>query len=134
MAALIGQAPKASPNIDFLEGYAAYELAVEEGRVVGVFARPANGNALSGPLLIRARATILATGGIGHLYAVTTNPQGANGEALAMAARAGATIADAEFVQFHPTALDRPICQKAGDACAAGDRSAARRRRDFGQW
>ena len=104
MAALIGQAESA-PNIDFLEGFSAYELAVEDGRVVGVFARPANGNALSGPLLIRARATILATGGIGHLYAVTTNPLGANGEALAMAARAGATIADAEFVQFHPTAL-----------------------------
>ena len=104
MAALIGQAESA-PNIDFLEGFSAYELAVEDGRVVGVFARPANGNALSGPLLIRARATILATGGIGHLYAVTTNPLGANGDALAMAARAGATIADAEFVQFHPTAL-----------------------------
>ena len=104
MAALIGQAESA-PNLDFLEGFSAYELAVEDGRVVGVFARPANGNALSGPLLIRARATILATGGIGHLYAVTTNPLGANGDALAMAARAGATIADAEFVQFHPTAL-----------------------------
>ena len=104
MATLIGQAEDA-PNIDFLEGFAAYELAVEDGRVVGVFARPANGSTLSGPLLIRARATILATGGIGHLYAVTTNPLGANGDALAMAARAGATIADAEFVQFHPTAL-----------------------------
>lgn len=104
MAALIAQAESA-PNIDFLEGFAAYELAVEDGRVVGVFARPAHANTLSGPLLIRARATILATGGVGHLYAVTTNPLGANGEALAMAARAGATIADAEFVQFHPTAL-----------------------------
>ena len=104
---VLGQRAAASPSIDFMEGYAAYELAVEDGRVVGVFARPAEGNA--GPLLIRARATILATGGIGHLYAVTTNPTGANGEALAMAARAGATIADAEFVQFHPTALTGPF-------------------------
>lgn len=95
----------ASPSIDFMEGYAAYELAVEEGRVVGVFARPAQTSSLSGPLLIRARATILATGGIGHLYGVTTNPVGANGEALAMAARAGAQVSDSEFVQFHPTAL-----------------------------
>ena len=101
----LGQRAEATPSINFMEGYAAYELAVENGRVVGVFARPADGSALSGPLLIRARAVIMATGGIGHLYAVTTNPNGANGEALAMAARAGAQIADAEFVQFHPTAL-----------------------------
>lgn len=104
MQALISRA-EATPSLNFLEGYAAYELAVEDGRVVGVFARPADGSALSGPLLIRARAVIMATGGIGHLYAVTTNPRGANGEALAMAARAGAQIADVEFVQFHPTAL-----------------------------
>lgn len=108
MAALIARA-EAAPNIDFLEGFAAYELAVENDRVVGVFAHPAGQNALSGPLLIRARATILATGGIGHLYAVTTNPPAANGDALAMAARAGAEIADAEFVQFHPTALTGPF-------------------------
>ncbi len=104
MQALLSRA-EATPSLSFLEGYAAYELAMEDGRVVGVFARPADGDALSGPLLIRARAVIMATGGIGHLYAVTTNPHGANGEALAMAARAGAQIADAEFVQFHPTAL-----------------------------
>ena len=105
----LGARAEATPSIDFLEGFAAYELAVENGRVVGVFARPAKAGHLSGPLLIRARATILATGGIGHLYAVTTNPIGANGEALAMAARAGAEIADAEFVQFHPTALTGPF-------------------------
>jgi L-aspartate oxidase len=48
---------------------------------------------------------VLATGGIGHLYAVTTNPAEASGLGLAIAARAGATIADPEFVQFHPTAI-----------------------------
>ncbi len=108
MRALLQRAD-ASPSISFLEGFAAYELAVEDGRVVGVFARPSGSSVLSGPLLIRARATIMATGGIGHLFAVTTNPRGANGEALAMAARAGAAIADAEFVQFHPTALTGPF-------------------------
>ncbi len=95
----------ATPSIDFLEGYAAYELAVEDGRVVGVFSRPASQSSQAGPILIRARATVIATGGSGHLYAVTTNPASANGEALAMAARAGAHISDGEFVQFHPTAL-----------------------------
>ncbi len=48
---------------------------------------------------------MLATGGIGHLYAVTTNPAEARGLGLAIAARAGAVIADPEFVQFHPTAI-----------------------------
>jgi L-aspartate oxidase len=51
------------------------------------------------------RAVVLATGGIGHLYAVTTNPKEASGLGLAIAARAGAIIGDPEFVQFHPTAI-----------------------------
>ncbi|GAA2011999.1 L-aspartate oxidase [Nakamurella flavida] len=55
--------------------------------------------------LIRARAVVLATGGAGHLYAATTNPPVATGDGLAMALRAGAELADAEFVQFHPTVL-----------------------------
>jgi len=55
---------------------------------------------------ITARAVILATGGIGGLYAVTTTPAELKGEGLALAAMAGATIADPEFVQFHPTAID----------------------------
>jgi L-aspartate oxidase len=53
-----------------------------------------------------ASETVLATGGLGALYAITTNPPEARGGGLAMAARAGALIADPEFVQFHPTALD----------------------------
>src|SRR5207344_404277 len=56
-------------------------------------------------VLFRARAVILATGGLGALYAVTTNPPESRGEGLGMAARAGALIADPEFVQFHPTAF-----------------------------
>jgi L-aspartate oxidase len=55
--------------------------------------------------MIASRAVVLATGGIGHLYAVTTNPHEASGLGLAIAARAGAVIADPEFVQFHPTAI-----------------------------
>ena len=51
-------------------------------------------------------AVVLATGGIGALYARSTNPLYANGDGIAIAARMGAAIADAEFVQFHPTAID----------------------------
>lgn len=57
-------------------------------------------------LAFPAKAVVLASGGVGHLYGMTTNPHETNGHGLAMAARAGAVIADAEFVQFHPTALD----------------------------
>jgi L-aspartate oxidase len=90
--------------ITLLEGFHAVELAMEAGRVTGIFAR-----AGLGPdarlILFRARAVVLATGGLGALYAVTTNPLEARGEGLGMAARAGALIADPEFVQFHPTAI-----------------------------
>jgi L-aspartate oxidase len=55
---------------------------------------------------IIAPAVVLATGGIGGLYAVTTNPAAVRGEGLGLAALAGASVADPEFVQFHPTAVD----------------------------
>src|SRR5690606_8269362 len=57
-------------------------------------------------LLSDANGVVLATGGVGGLFAVTTNPVTATGAGLGMAARAGALIADPEFVQFHPTAID----------------------------
>jgi L-aspartate oxidase len=58
-----------------------------------------------GLVLLRAKAVVLATGGCGGLYAATTNRDGATGDALALAGRAGAALADLEFVQFHPTGL-----------------------------
>ena len=90
--------------ITLLEGFHAVELAMENGRVTGLFARSGMG-ADARLILFRARAVILATGGLGALYAVTTNPLESRGEGLGMAARAGALIADPEFVQFHPTAI-----------------------------
>ncbi|WP_304175564.1 L-aspartate oxidase [Phenylobacterium aquaticum] len=72
-----------------------------EGRISGVVVVQ-NGR----PLEITAPAVLLATGGIGGLYGVTTTPAELQGEGLALAALAGAMIGDPEFVQFHPTAID----------------------------
>lgn len=105
MQALIA-AVRACPSIRVLEHFDAEDLICEGGRVTGVrlIRSEARGNGAYD--LLPASAVVLATGGIGALYAVTTNPPYARGEALAFAARAGAVIADAEFVQFHPTAID----------------------------
>jgi L-aspartate oxidase len=92
----------AAPHIDVRTGHRLRGLLSDaDGRVRGVIAE-AKGRMVE----ITARATILATGGIGGLYAVTTTPAELKGEGLALAALAGARIADPEFVQFHPTAID----------------------------
>lgn len=100
------QAARKTPSIRIIEGYSAHELALEGGHVNAVTLLPSNPGASSKPFLLPASAAVLASGGIGQLYAVTTNPAHARGDGIAMAARAGAVIADAEFVQFHPTAFD----------------------------
>ncbi len=102
MAALVAAVRK-TPSIRLIEGYVGERLTTKGRRVTGIVARPQHGGAA---LCLPARAVVLASGGIGHLYAVTTNPAEAEGGGVAMAARAGAVIADAEFVQFHPTVLD----------------------------
>ena len=102
MASLIKEANNQS-RIRVIEGLIAFELAMEDGRVVGVYAHPLNDKA--SPVLIRSTATVFALGGVGGLFEVTTNPPQARGQGLGMAARAGALIADPEFVQFHPTAM-----------------------------
>src|SRR5258707_946307 len=103
MSALI-EAVRATPSIRVIEGYAAEALLTEDGAVAGLQLRRV-GDAVAKPVSIASRAVVLATGGIGHLYAVTTNPAEASGLGLAIAARAGADIADPELVQFHPTAI-----------------------------
>ncbi|MCW2309983.1 L-aspartate oxidase [Rhodobium gokarnense] len=102
MDALIRTA-RATPSIRMLEGYIAEEVVLEGRYVAGVAARSRHA---SGTVFFPARAVVLASGGVGHLYSVTTNPVEANGDGVAMAARAGAILADCEFVQFHPTAID----------------------------
>jgi len=95
---------KNTPSIRLMEGYIAEELVIEHHKLTGVYARPESG---SSPhrILLPVNAVIMASGGVGHLYEVTTNPPQARGGGCGMAARAGAIIADAEFVQFHPTAI-----------------------------
>ncbi|CAN5611546.1 L-aspartate oxidase [soil metagenome] len=87
-----------------LERWFALDLIVEGGRCRGVEALDEDGV----PRTVRAAHVLLATGGAGQLFAVTTNPVEATGDGIAMALRAGAAVADLEFVQFHPTALHHP--------------------------
>jgi L-aspartate oxidase len=87
-----------------MERWFALDLLVEGGRCVGVRALAPSGE----PHEVRADHVVLATGGVGQLFSVTTNPPEATGDGVAMALRAGVAVADVEFVQFHPTALHHP--------------------------
>jgi L-aspartate oxidase len=86
-----------SAHIEVLEGARATSAWIEDGRCVGIL--------LEDGRAIRARATILATGGAAALWSRTTNPPGSLGIGMALAHAAGADLADLEFLQFHPTAV-----------------------------
>jgi len=89
-----------APSVEVVEARACDLLRDMNGAVAGIVAER------DGAVFrIPARAVVLATGGVGALYAATTNPPGAVGRGLALAARAGAVMRDMEFVQFHPTAI-----------------------------
>ena len=98
-------AVRALPEIAVFEHHQAVDLLVGEGRCHGVRALDLRGG---GVVDFAAPATLLATGGAGRIYRHTSNPEVACGDGVAMAYRAGATIGNAEFVQFHPTTLFRP--------------------------
>ncbi|WP_019121925.1 L-aspartate oxidase [Brevibacillus massiliensis] len=91
----------ANPNISLWENTAVVKLAVEDGECTGAVGQDSSGQLIR----FRAKAVVLATGGLGQLYKYTTNTGGSTGDGYALAYRAGALLRDMEFVQFHPTAL-----------------------------
>jgi L-aspartate oxidase len=92
-------------RVPVLEGHIAVDaVRTPLGDVVGVTVLDRNGV----PGVVRAPAVLLASGGLGQLYQATSNPEIATGDGLALALRAGALVADVEFVQFHPTVLFTP--------------------------
>ena len=97
----LAEAVRRMPSITVLEGYEARRLIVADDDVAGVLA-VGHGRVLQ----LASGRVVIATGGSGALYRHTTNPLGAVGQGLALAARVGAALLDLEFVQFHPTALD----------------------------
>jgi nicotinate-nucleotide pyrophosphorylase (carboxylating) len=94
------------PGIEVLEHALVVDLLQDrDARVCGVTLHVIGEGQIDGVGAARARAVVFATGGIGQVYSATTNPSVATGDGLAAALRAGAVIADLEFVQFHPTVL-----------------------------
>lgn len=109
----LSEAARADQNIEILEGHVAIDLVTTSrlGRVhvpnecMGAYVLD---TATSKVTTMLAGATVIAAGGAGKVYLVTTNPDTATGDGVAMAYRAGATVANMEFVQFHPTCLYHP--------------------------
>lgn len=99
----LAAAVRRTSSITVLEGMEARRLFVEDGAIAGVLAVGRRG-----AVAMSTNRVVLATGGIGGLFSDTTNPLASCGHGLALAACAGAELADLEFVQFHPTALDGP--------------------------
>jgi L-aspartate oxidase len=100
MRAIIEQAKK-TPNLTLWDRTFTIDLLTHEGRCVGALVHRRQ----QGKLLIWAKQTILASGGVGMVYRETTNPPVATGDGMAAAYRAGAELRDMEFMQFHPTVL-----------------------------
>ncbi|WP_304073264.1 L-aspartate oxidase [Maricaulis maris] len=113
MATLI-EAVRAADHIEIRDGWKAVTLLGDANACTGAIAQGPDGQIET----LEADTTLLAMGGAGGLFALTTTPAIAQGQAMAMAARLGAVIRDPEFVQFHPTALNAgldpaPLCTEA---------------------
>ncbi|MBV8966030.1 MAG: FAD-dependent oxidoreductase, partial [Mycobacteriaceae bacterium] len=102
---------RAAATLDIRPNHIALQLLYGPDGITGVLVMNDDGIGV-----VHAPAVILATGGLGHLYRATTNPDGSTGDGVALALAAGVAVRDIEFVQFHPTML----C--AGDEAAAGRR------------
>ncbi|OLP48393.1 L-aspartate oxidase [Allorhizobium taibaishanense] len=100
----LSAAVMATPSISVVEGFEVRRLLTEDGAIAGLLCASA-----SGPVRIAASRVVLATGGLGGLFEASTNPPDNYGQGVMLAARAGAVLADMEFVQFHPTALDTAV-------------------------
>lgn len=94
----------ANPKIEVWDDHFVIDLVTQDGECCGAIVQKPSGERL----FVRGKATVLCSGGAGQLYRYTTNPEVATGDGVAMAYRAGAYIRDAEFIQFHPTALCYP--------------------------
>ncbi|MEO7714668.1 MAG: L-aspartate oxidase [Capsulimonas sp.] len=99
------EAVRRHSNITVLEHHFAVDLIVQDGHCCGAYVLDEAAGDVT-PYI--ARATLLATGGAGQVYRFTTNPTIATGDGVAIAWRAGAEIANMEFIQFHPTSLFHP--------------------------
>ncbi len=104
IARVLWQKASAHPRVRAYEHALVTDVIVRDGVCVGVRFLGADGAGHTAS----AATTLLATGGAGQVFRDTTNPEVATGDGIAMAYRAGARVADLEFVQFHPTALDVP--------------------------
>lgn len=101
LVSALAERVRATPSITVLADTFVADLVVANGRVAGLLALEPGGDWV----LHRSSKVVLATGGIGMTWWHSTNPREATGDGLAIAARAGAVLADLEFMQFHPTAL-----------------------------
>ncbi|MCM3208307.1 L-aspartate oxidase [Paenibacillus illinoisensis] len=101
--ALAAQA-SAHSGIEVWDEHFVIDLITDHGECVGALVQNSDG----GKVFVKARATVLCSGGAGQLYRYTTNPEVATADGVAMAYRAGAVIRDMEFIQFHPTSLCYP--------------------------
>ncbi|SDE54301.1 L-aspartate oxidase [Paenibacillus sp. UNCCL117] len=100
----LSEKTKQDPNIEIWDDHFVIDLITHEGECFGALVQKPNGV----KVFVKAKATLLCTGGAGQLFRYTTNPDIATGDGIAIAYRAGAHIRDVEFIQFHPTALCYP--------------------------
>ncbi|MGF9700883.1 MULTISPECIES: L-aspartate oxidase [Paenibacillus] len=101
--ALAAQASE-HPGIEVWDEHFVIDLITDHGECVGALVQKPDDS----QVFVKARATVLCSGGAGQLYRYTTNPEVATADGVAMAYRAGAVIRDMEFIQFHPTSLCYP--------------------------